>query len=186
MSLIGFATSKEEKDRIDRYKDKSLMPFTHHHYCETLESTNYYEYISNYTKRGQEYQVSILTSTGGNGYNILKIEKYSNSIENNIKKFNEFKYSNKNDISYSVNYEKELMKEISRQLDNYIMAQNINIKLYENKKLNSEMVKELNIYNLDSQKELLSELYNYNIKLKDYFIKYTEKIDDDFNKMKKR
>ena len=61
------------------------MPFTHHHYCETLESTNYYEYISNYTKRGQEYQVSILTSTGGNGYNILKIEKYSNSIENNIK-----------------------------------------------------------------------------------------------------
>ena len=41
------------------------------------------------------------------------------------------------------------MKEISRQLDNYIMAQNINIKLYENKKLNSEMVKELNIYNLD-------------------------------------
>ena len=186
MSLIGFATSKEEKDRIDRYKDKSLMPFTHHHYCETLESTNYYEYISNYTKRGQEYQVSILTSTGGNGYNILKIEKYSSSIENNIKKFNEFKYSNKNDISYSVNYEKELMKEISRQLDNYIMAQNINIKLYENKKLNSEMVKELNIYNLDSQKELLSELYNYNIKLKDYFIKYTEKIDDDFNKMKKR
>lgn len=122
MSLIGFTTSKEEKDRIDRYKDKSLMPFTHHHYCETLESTNYYEYISNYTKRGQEYQVSILTSTGGNGYNILKIEKYSNSIENNIKKFNEFKYSNKNDISYSVNYEKELMKEISRQLDNYIMA----------------------------------------------------------------
>lgn len=186
MSLIGFATSKEEKDRIDRYKDKSLMPFTHHHYCETLESTNYYEYISNYTKRGQEYQVSILTSTGGNGYNILKIEKYSSSIENNIKKFNEFKYSNKKDISYSVNYEKELMKEISRQLDNYIMAQNINIKLYENKKLNSEMVKELNIYNLDSQKELLSELYNYNIKLKDYFIKYTEKIDDDFNKMKKR
>jgi len=186
MSLIGFATSKEEKDRIEGYKDKSLMPFTHHHYCETLESTNYYEYISNYTKRGQEYQVSILTSTGGNGYNILKIEKYSNSIENNIKKFNEFKYSNKNDISYSVNYEKELMKEISRQLDNYIMAQNINIKLYENKKLNSEMVKELNIYNLDSQKELLSELYNYNIKLKDYFIKYTEKIDDDFNKMKKR
>ena len=92
MSLIGFATSKEEKDRIDRYKDKSLMPFTHHHYCETLESTNYYEYISNYTKRGQEYQVSILTSTGGNGYNILKIEKYSSSIENNIKKFNEFKY----------------------------------------------------------------------------------------------
>ena len=57
------------------------------------------------------------------------------------------------------------MKEISRQLDNYIMAQNINIKLYENKKLNSEMAKELNIYNLDSQKELLSELYNYNIKL---------------------
>lgn len=186
MSLIGFATSKEEKDRIDRQRYKSLMPFTHHHYCETLESTNYYEYISNYTKRGQEYQVSILTSTGGNGYNILKIEKYSSSIENNIKKFNEFKYSNKNDISYSVNYEKELMKEISRQLDNYIMAQNINIKLYENKKLNSEMVKELNIYNLDSQKELLSELYNYNIKLKDYFIKYTEKIDDDFNKMKKR
>ena len=78
---------QEEKDRIDRYKDKSLMPFTHHHYCETLESTNYYEYISNYTKRGQEYQVSILTSTGGNGYNILKIEKYSSSIENNIKKF---------------------------------------------------------------------------------------------------
>lgn len=66
------------------------------------------------------------------------------------------------------------------------MAQILILSYMKNKKLNSEMVKELNIYNLDSQKELLSELYNYNIKLKDYFIKYTEKIDDDFNKMKKR
>lgn len=170
ISLMGFASSTKEKERIQGIADIELHGFEHFHYCETNESTNYFDYKTKWVKNGVEYPISAIVEPQSK--KILKLSRYIYNLKYSIKEFNEYKYNKSTDINYSITYEKYLIKEIIRKLDNYEYLKKLNINIKESKKT------DINTYDyLANEKEELEKINTYNIQMKNYLNNYLNILD---------
>lgn len=170
ISLMGFASTSKEKERIQGIEDTELQGFEHFHYCETNESTNYFEYKTKWVKNGVEYPINAIVESQSK--KILKLSRYIDNLKYSIKEFNEYKYNKSTNINYSITYEKYLINEIIRKLDNYEYLKKLNINIKESKKIN--------IYTydyLDIEKEELKRINMYNIQMKNYLNNYINILD---------
>lgn len=169
ISLIGFASSPKEKERIQGITDIELQGFEHYHYCETNESTNYFDYQTKWVKNGVEYPISVIIEPQSK--KILKLSRYIDDLRYSIQQFNEYKYNKSMDIRYSITYEKYLIKEIIRKLDNYENLKRLNISI-------KELKIETNTYDyLVKEKKNLEKINSYNQQIKDYLNNYLDILD---------
>lgn len=167
--LIGFATKPEEQERINKMETGEIRKFEHHHYCETNESTNYFQYQTEWLKNGIEYPINTIVEPQSK--KVLKLSRYIDNLKYSIKEFNEYKYNKSENIEYSINYEKHLIKDIIRKLDNYEYIKELNVNLQKLKKVKT--------YNqLDYDKEELKIIHEYNKQMKNYLYNYINILDE--------
>ena len=197
ISLIGFGTTDEEKERISKFIDTGISPFEHHHRCKTNMSANFQDYETDYLKNGIEYDVDMIESSIDDldtkdgitidstqskpkieQKRILKIVKPLEILNNYIDLLNDYK--NKKDIDYieKLKCELYLTKEIKKLNELYLKIKENQTRVlnYKLNKLNSniknlkQIKKELKIAN----KEYI-KLLKYNKIITEYLKEY-EKI----------
>lgn len=151
--------------------------------CETNITSNYHQYITDFTRRGIEYPIDMLVESEEGELRktrILKISKPMDCLNQYIKLFNN-NYNKKINYEYLKEYEIWLIDNIIKNLYEYKVLKELKIKTMkyrlETRVLNqNEIIKyETKINNeIKNLKEF--ELY-YN-RVKQYFRKYNNYIDE--------
>lgn len=175
MTLIGFKTGKEEKERLEFQNRKRFKHFLN---CETNIASNYYDYVTDYIRNGIEYPLDILEERSRMPYNrktkVLKIVKPLVKLDKYMMLIEGCKYRViAGDFSALENM-KEMKKKVLYIIDVYQrMAE---IKMYimsnrlENRNINREMLYNYR-ENLEKESILLEKRNNK-------FNQYIEYIDD--------
>ena len=184
ITLIGFKiSSDEEKNRISSMEYGEMLKIDCYLSCETNITSNYHQYMTDFTRRGIEYPIDMLVESEEGELRktrILKISKPMDCLNQYIKLFNN-NYNKNINYEYLKEYEIWLIDNIIKNLYKYKVLKELKIKTMkyrlETRGLNqNEIIKyETKINNeIKNLKEF--ELY-YN-RVKQYFRKYNNYIDE--------
>lgn len=177
ITLFGFQTKSEEKERISNFSGEEMCYFDHYHTCETNLTANYYEYMTDFVRRGVEYPIDYLVQeskvNGKKLTKVLKINQPQENLDYYLKLFNEYKYrySNENNLIYE-NYLIDKIINITSSIEKIEQA-NINVMKYNVKK--SDNYEKNN--NLEIEMNKYNEMNIYYKKLKDYLLEYRNYIN---------
>ena len=186
ITLIGFKNeSIEEANRIRSMESGEMTGFKHFLSCETNISSNYHQYITDYTRRGIEYPINVIVE-GDNkkifkGFTkIIKMSGPLDQLDYYTRIFNDFNYENNINNEQSIGYEKWLIKKISNSLYEYKTLKEIEIKIMQYKlETNKINKKDINIYklNIDNEIKNLKDINLYYDNINNYFSEYEDYID---------
>lgn len=180
ITLIGFkSASEEEKSRLSRMEVGEMSKIEHHLTCETNITLNYYQYITDFARRGVEYPIDMLVENGddklGRKSRILKMSNPMDRLNQYIKVFNYNNYYNNIDYKESEKYEKLLIDNICNIMYEYKELKETKIKIMQyklkTKKLDrNDIIK----YESDINNEVnkLNEITFYYDNVKLYFNEY--------------
>ena len=183
ITLIGFkSASEEEKSRLSRMEVGEMSKIEHHLTCETNITLNYYQYITDFARRGVEYPIDMLVENGddklGRKSRILKMSNPMDRLNQYIKVFNYNNYYNNIDYKESEKYEKLLIDNICNIMCEYKELKETKIKIMQCK-LNKLKTKKLDRndiikYESDINNEVnkLNEITFYYDNVKLYFNEY--------------
>lgn len=133
-SIMGFSTSKEERERIDLLSTATDEKVIHKHFWNTNVSSNFKRYRNHFLKHGQEYPIGIvaiedpakkkirvksINDTGPNG--LLTYIELFNNYNNNLN----------NGYQRSLKYERYLIDTINSIIDAYDKLLKSKIQLLE-------------------------------------------------------
>lgn len=180
ITLIGFkSVSEEEKNRLSRMEVGEMSKIEHHLTCETNMTSNYYQYITDFARRGVEYPIDMLVENGddklGRKSRILKMSNPMDRLNQYIKVFNYNNYYDNIDYKESEKYEKLLIDNICNIMYEYKELKETKIKIMQyklkTKKLDrNDIIK----YESDINNEVnkLNEITFYYDNVKLYFNEY--------------
>lgn len=180
ITLIGFkSVSEEEKNRLSRMEIGEMSKIEHHLTCETNMTSNYYQYITDFARRGVEYPIDMLVENGddklGRKSRILKMSNPMDRLNQYIKVFNYNNYYDNIDYKESEKYEKLLIDNICNIMYEYKELKETKIKIMQyklkTKKLDrNDIIK----YESDINNEVnkLNEITFYYDNVKLYFNEY--------------
>ena len=186
ITLIGFKNAtEEEKNRLVKMEIGEMSKINHHLTCETNITSNYYQYITDFARRGVEYPVDMLVENGddklGRKSRILKMSNPMDRLNQYIKIFNYNNYYNNIDYKESEKYEKMLIDNICNIMYEYKELKETKIKIMQyklkTKKIDSnEIIK----YESDINNEIskLNEINSYYDNVKLYFNEYEKYVEE--------
>lgn len=186
ITLIGFKiSSDEEKSRISSMEHGEMSKIERHLSCETNITSNYHQYITDFTRKGIEYPIDMIVESGEGKLRkktkILKISNPMSGLNQYIKLFNNNYYNKNINYEYSKEYEKWLIGNITKTLYEYKALKEIKIKTMQYK-LDTRVINENKIIkyktNINNEIKKLNELNLYYDKVKQYFHEYENYIDE--------
>ena len=188
ITLIGFKiSSDEEKSRISSMEHGEMSKIERHLSCETNITSNYYQYITDFTRKGIEYPIDMIVESEEGELRktrILKISNPMNGLNQYIKLFNNYYYNKNINYEYSKEYEKWLIDNITKNLYEYKILKEIKIKTMKYRlETNTLNQNEITKYetNINNEIKNLNELELYYDKVKQYFHEYNNYIDEKAN-----
>ena len=155
--------------------------------CETNITSNYYQYITDFTRKGIEYPIDMIVESEEGELRktrILKISNPMNGLNQYIKLFNNYYYNKNINYEYSKEYEKWLIDNITKNLYEYKILKEIKIKTMKYRlETNTLNQNEITKYetNINNEIKNLNELELYYDKVKQYFHEYNNYIDEKAN-----
>jgi len=155
ITLIGFTADKLEETRINNLASKKISKQNHVLKCETNITSNYHQYIIDYTKNGIEYIIDTLDERDGKPSNrrtkILKIAKPLDVLSKYITLFEQCtsNIENENNIIYA----KQLRENINKIIDDYQAMTQIKISIMEYR-IETRSIDEIYEYRSTFEKEI--------------------------------
>lgn len=180
--LMGFTTTEEEKNRIAALQGTGITSFSHVHKFNTNMTSNYYKYITDYTRFGIEYPIDMITSEDliKKKKRVLKINSYGPSVlKKYVELFNNYQYNLEIGYQRSQEYEKYLIRSITSIVDGYKKVKEAKIKSLEYKRsfYNNTNYAEKYDNMIQNEKTSLNKFLIYYDEIKKYFKQYKEFFD---------
>lgn len=188
ITLIGFKSNSEEKERLKKFEGNSKKKFKHFLNCETNITANYYQYMTDFIRNGIEYPIDILDEryeTSHNGKRkILKVARPLEKLLRYMIILEECKFN----MQYNYNNEIDLVNEIEHNIynivDEYKKTSLIKISVMKYR-LETKKISKENIYEYNKKLEKEMEDIEKMIKYLDEYLLYIKK-DNNYENNKKQ
>lgn len=185
-TLIGFVDSDEEKERLLDLENGPIESFVHDMRCETNISSDYYTYMTDFTRYGREYPVDmIMEGEAAGDYQLTKILKMSSPtdlVNYYAAAFNELQY--KYDYNKVKEYENIIIDTINKKLNEITEIKETSYLILEHQ-ITKSHTKDHNKDNykneLSNLRKEIKELKKLRNDLKEYFEEYKSYFNDDNN-----